>query len=195
MADADAILAPKRAAERIRDVARELFYRQGIRAVGVDEIVTRAGVTKPSLYRSFASKDALAAAYVAQYHAEFAARFEAVIAAHPGDPAAGVVAWFESLAERAASKAWRGCGVSNAAVEYPEAGHPARTVAETAKAEVRARLRVLCRDMAARDPDDLADALMLLMEGCYLTRQLFPDDGPIKAAASAAKALIRAHTA
>ncbi len=55
---------PKRAAERIRETAGELFYRQGIRAVGVDEIVTRAGVTKPSLYRSFPSKDELAAAYL-----------------------------------------------------------------------------------------------------------------------------------
>src|SRR5271155_253643 len=52
----------KLAADRIREAARDLFYRQGIRAVGVDEIVARAGVTKPSLYRSFASKDALAAA-------------------------------------------------------------------------------------------------------------------------------------
>ncbi len=54
---------PKLAVDRIRKTARELFYREGIRAVGVDEIVTRAGVTKPSLYRSFSSKDELAAAY------------------------------------------------------------------------------------------------------------------------------------
>ena len=55
--------------DRIRQSARELFYREGIRAVGVDEIVNRAGVTKPSLYRSFSSKDALAAAYLAHYDA------------------------------------------------------------------------------------------------------------------------------
>lgn len=42
-----------RAADKIRRTARELFYAEGIRAVGVDEIVTRAGVTKPSLYRAF----------------------------------------------------------------------------------------------------------------------------------------------
>ncbi|HVI92222.1 MAG TPA: helix-turn-helix domain-containing protein, partial [Dongiaceae bacterium] len=55
---------PLKAADRIRRTARDLFYQQGIRAVGVDEIVTQAGVTKPSLYRSFASKDELAAAYL-----------------------------------------------------------------------------------------------------------------------------------
>ena len=50
-----------RAAERIRSTARELFYREGIRAIGVEQIVQDAGVTKPSLYRSFPSKDELAA--------------------------------------------------------------------------------------------------------------------------------------
>ena len=59
--------ATPRAADRIRQTARDLFYREGIRAVGVDEIVTRAGVTKPSLYRSFPSKDELAAAYLRDY--------------------------------------------------------------------------------------------------------------------------------
>ena len=59
------------AADRIRRTAREMFYRDGIRAVGVDAIVTQAGVTKPSLYRSFASKDELAAAYLRDYDAEF----------------------------------------------------------------------------------------------------------------------------
>ena len=66
-----AAAAPPRAAERIRESARELFYREGIRAIGVDEIVNRAGVTKPSLYRSFASKDDLAAAYLQDYDAAF----------------------------------------------------------------------------------------------------------------------------
>ncbi|TIT98305.1 MAG: helix-turn-helix transcriptional regulator, partial [Mesorhizobium sp.] len=42
-------LAQPRAGEKILRVARDLFYRQGIRAIGVDEIVRRAGVTKPSL--------------------------------------------------------------------------------------------------------------------------------------------------
>src|SRR5215468_5729616 len=73
---------PPRAADRIKSTARELFYREGIRAVGVDEIVTRAGVTKPSLYRTFPSKDELAAAYLRDYDGEFWARFDAAVVAH-----------------------------------------------------------------------------------------------------------------
>ena len=55
------------AAKRILDVARDLFYRQGIRAIGVDEIVRTAGVAKPSLYRAFSSEDELAAENEASY--------------------------------------------------------------------------------------------------------------------------------
>src|ERR1700761_2688749 len=74
-----------RAADRIRQTAQELFYREGIRAVGVDEIVTRAGVTKPSLYRSYASKDELAAEYLRDYEVAFWKVFEAGAEKYPDD--------------------------------------------------------------------------------------------------------------
>ena len=89
--------APPRAADRIRATVRELFYRRGIRAVGIDEIVTRAGVTKPSLYRNFASKDELAADYMRQYEAEFWARFDADMARHPGDPRAQLMSFLTRI--------------------------------------------------------------------------------------------------
>ena len=72
---------PAPAADRIRRSARELFYLRGIRAVGVDAIVAEAGVTKPSLYRSFPSKDELAASYLRDYEAEFWRRFDAAVQA------------------------------------------------------------------------------------------------------------------
>ena len=84
---------PKRAAERIRESARDLFYRQGIRAVGVDEIVSHAGVTKPSLYRSFPSKDELAADYLRHMGEDGLARFDATIAADPSDPRGQLRVW------------------------------------------------------------------------------------------------------
>ena len=52
----------KTAAARVFEAARDLFYHRGVRDVGVDEIVCKAGVTKPSLYRAFGSKDQLIAA-------------------------------------------------------------------------------------------------------------------------------------
>jgi AcrR family transcriptional regulator len=183
---------PPRAADRIRRTARELFYREGIRAVGVDEIVARAGVTKPSLYRSFSSKDELAASYLRDYEGEFWGRFDAAVAAHPGDPRAQLHEFFARLAGRATRSGYRGCGLTNAAVEYPEAGHPARAVAEAHKRALRDRLTGMAKAMAAREPEVLADGLLLLLEGAYASGQLFGPDGPARSVAIAADRLIAA---
>jgi AcrR family transcriptional regulator len=183
---------PARAADRIRQTAGELFYSRGIRAVGVDEIVERAGATKPSLYRSFGSKDELAAAYLTDYDARFWARFEAGAAQHPGDPRAQVLAILRGLAERATQAGYRGCGLTNAAVEYPEPDHPARAVALQNKRELRARLRAMAGEMGAAEPARLGDGLMLLVEGAYASGQMFGPGGPAGAVADAAEALMAA---
>jgi AcrR family transcriptional regulator len=100
-------IALPRAADRILQSATELFYREGIRAVGVDDIVSRAGATKPSLYRSFPSKDELAAAYLRGYETKFWERFDAAVAAHPGDPRAQVLEFLGGLKERAIASDFR----------------------------------------------------------------------------------------
>src|SRR5580692_12874006 len=89
-----------KAGERIRETAKQLFYREGIRAVGVDEIVRRAGATKPSLYRSFASKDELAAAYLRDWDSAFWQRFESAVAARPDDPRAQLRLFLRRLTHR-----------------------------------------------------------------------------------------------
>jgi len=183
-----------RATDRIRQTARELFYRQGIRAVGVDEIVTRAGVTKPSLYRGFSSKDELAAAYLRDYDAEFWQRFDAAAAAHPGDPRAQIRAYLEGLAKRATTSSYRGCGLTNACIEYPESGHPARLVAEANKRALRQRLTEMAAAMGAAEPEVLGDGLLLLMEGAFASGQLFGERGPARSVAEIADKLIVAMT-
>ncbi|MNK36778.1 Transcriptional regulator AcuR [compost metagenome] len=186
---------PPLAAERIRKTAREMFYRDGIRAVGVDAIVTQAGVTKPSLYRSFSSKDELAATYLRDYDAEFWARFDAACAAHPGDPRAQLLDYLSGLGSRAVQNGYRGCGLTNAAVEYPEAGHPARVVAVAHKQELRRRLTAMAAEMGASDPEALADGLLLLIEGAFVSSQLFGAGGPAGRVADMAEKLIRIHLA
>lgn len=185
---------PPKAAERILTTASELFYREGARAVGVDEIVARAGATKPSLYRAYESKDQLIAAYLQGQAEGFWAYFDAAVEAHPDDPKAQVLGFFQALADRAEKPGYRGCGLTNAAVEYPDRKHPGRKVAVGHKAELRDRLRSMTKAMGAKKPKKLADSLLLLIEGVYVTSQLFGEDGPAAAAKGAAEALIEAHT-
>lgn len=183
---------PLRAADRVLKAARDLFYRRGIRAIGVDEIVRQAGVTKPSLYRSFASKDELAASYLRGYEQEFWARFDAAVAAHPGDPRAQILKYFEGVGSRSGKPGHRGCGLTNAAVEYPERDHPARHVTEANKTELRRRLRAMAAEMGSDDPDTLGDGLLLLFEGANINGQIFGLDGPSTALARNADRLIAA---
>jgi len=180
------------AGDRIRDTARRLFYTQGIRAIGVDEIVRRAGATKPSLYRSFASKDELAAAYLRDWDVAFWQRFEAAVAARPDDPRAQLHLFLSRLSRRMRQPGYRGCGLTNAAIEYPEAGHPARRVAVANKRKLRRRLRAMAAAIGARRPDELGDALTLLLEGAFVSGQLFGRDGPGRALPQVAGWLIDA---
>jgi AcrR family transcriptional regulator len=189
-AEPAAVDKPK-AAERIRRTARELFYREGIRAIGVEEIVTRAGVTKPSLYRSYASKDELAAEYLRDYEVAFWKVFEAGAEKYPNDPRAQLMAYFEGLAQRAATSGYRGCGLTNAVVEYPGSNHPARKVAEDHKRKLRERLVELTTAMGATNPAVLADGLLLLLEGTYASGQFGPH-GPAESLVRVADTLIDA---
>lgn len=182
----------RRAADRIRDTAFDLFYREGIRAVGVEEIVSQAGVTKPSLYRAFESKDELIAAYLRDYDQRFCERFEAPGADHPGDPKAHLLAYVDRLSRRASRDGYRGCGLTNAVIEYPDHDHPAHQVAVESKQNLRARLREMCRSMGARDPDELADGLLLLIEGSYVSGQTFGEGGPARVLGAMARRLIDA---
>jgi AcrR family transcriptional regulator len=176
--------------ERLLAVAGDLFYRQGIRSVGVDEIVLEANVAKMSLYRSFASKDELAAAYLTERDERYWRWWDGIVAKHPGEPRRQIKALFLSLAERTTHPKWRGCPFTNAATEFPEPDHPARKIAEANKRELQRRLRALAEAAGARRTAALADQLVLLFEGAYTTAQTFGTDGPAKAVADAADALV-----
>lgn len=184
--------ASPRAAERIRETASDLFYREGIRAIGVDEIVNRAGVTKPTLYRSFSSKDELAAAYLEDYDKAFWHRFEEGAGVHPDDARAQLRVYLQGLARRATQAGYRGCGLSNASVEYPQGDHPARKVAEANKRALRKRLISMAKAMGAGDPELLGDGLLMVIEGAYSSGQLFGKGGPARSLVKIADRLIDA---
>jgi len=183
----------KNAATRIFETARDLFYRRGIRAVGVDEIVCQAGVTKPSLYRSFDSKDDLVAKCLESYAAEGMAEIDARIEAAGPLPLARLRALLAHYAEEMAEPGFRGCPMSNAAVEFPEEGHPGRLVVESCKTALRERIVGLTRALPADDPDALADGLILLIEGAFSAHHVFGSQGPANAFTRSAERLISSH--
>jgi AcrR family transcriptional regulator len=161
-------MAPR---DRILAAAGELFYRHGIRAVGVEAIAEAARTNKMTLYRHFASKDELVAEYLRQSAKAADSCWARFAGAYPGDARAQLRAWLEEMAAHVASNDERGCPLVNAAVELPEKGHPARRVIEEHKIAQRARLIALCAEAGLSEPDLLADELYLLLEGARVTAQ------------------------
>ncbi|MDO9398854.1 MAG: helix-turn-helix domain-containing protein, partial [Herbiconiux sp.] len=71
---------PSEARDRLLRVASELFYREGIHAVGLDRVLSTAGVTRATMYRHFAGKEALVAAYLEREDALIRASFSTALA-------------------------------------------------------------------------------------------------------------------
>lgn len=155
---------PRPAAQRVRDAAKELFYRQGIRATGVEEICRVAGTTKMSMYRAFPSKDALVEAILLEDCEAEAAWYGAAFGAGV-PPRDRPMAYLAAAAAELRAPGFRGCPMGLAIVEFPDPEHPARKVADLRKQQNRALLRRLCAEAGA--PESLGDGLLLLVEGAF----------------------------
>lgn len=180
------------ARKRIFDMASELFYRRGIRAVGIDAIATQAKTTKMSLYRSFPSKDALVAEWLRDHDAKFWQTWDSISQQHRGEARKQLRAAFALLAKHLSDPGARGCPMTNAAVEITEKNHPARRVIEAHMTKLRARLADLCKRTGAREPALLADELFLVMEGAQVSTVVGVRI-PGRSVACAADALIDSH--
>jgi AcrR family transcriptional regulator len=182
------------ARERILETARDSFYREGIRAVGVDTLIARSGVAKMSFYRSFRSKDELVCAYLEASAAEYWLWWDEVIGAHAHAPRKQLRALFVATADKAASDNFRGCPFGNTLVEFPEEGHPARAVIVRFRAERQARMSELAKAAGARDAQRLADQLDILLEGSGLCAEAARSASRASALVRAAETLIEAET-
>ena len=95
--------------ERILNTARELFYREGARSVGVDTVVAQSGVAKTSLYRWFPSKDALIAAVIEAEAKDRWAGWDYTAQRSPADPREQLRAQLAGIAKFVSSPKYRGC--------------------------------------------------------------------------------------
>ena len=180
--------------ERILAVAADLFYRHGIRAVGVESIAEAAETNKMTLYRHFASKDELVAEYLRDCAKGEAASWDKLAARYPGDALAQLRAWLKEMSDHVVNRDERGCPLANAAVELPDRDHPARRVIEQCKGATRDRVIGLCRAAGLNEPDLLADELNLMLEGARVTAQSTGIDGLGARLARMSEALISAHS-
>jgi AcrR family transcriptional regulator len=193
---------PRRTAAETREhvlaVAHELFYWHGIRATGVDTIASEAEVAPTTLYRLFASKDDLIAAYIERADRLYREWMSDATAPAVGPPRARILALFDALDEQVQPQRCRGCPFLMALAEFPDPQLPAHAHAVATKAWVHRHLAELTEALAATtplsDPGALADQLAVVMEGVYASAQALGADGPARRARAIAETLIDAAT-
>lgn len=157
-----AVLAP--AKQRILDTADLLFYDEGIRAVGVDRLISSSSVTKATFYKHYGSKDRLIGDYVDHRHRLSVDALADLLEQHVE---AGRVlrALQESIADQISSADFRGCPFINAAAEFSDAMHPVRRSVVAHREWFVGVLEQLLRSIGHPMAGDAADDLILARDG------------------------------
>lgn len=181
------------AKERIIDAANRLFYAEGIRAVSVDAVAEKAGITKKTLYYHFRSKDDLIEAYLTARDQPNLVLYEKWFDEADGMLADKIEAIFLKLAQSARHPKWKGCGFLRTAAELAnKPGHPAMKVGAAHKKKLEELLSDKIKKAGVVDADALARHIVLLLDGAFSTVLIHRDPEYIEAAGSAAKSLVLA---
>ena len=177
--------------QRLLDAAADLFYRQGIGAVGVDLVSKAAGVSKRTLYQQFGSKDQLIAESLDAHGMSVLGQ-----CLSPGgddiSPRQQILAVFDALGRWMASDEFRGCPFVNTATELADPGHPARRVARDYKLRLRGYFARQAERGHAADPERLADQLVVVFDGAIVQAVMGTGHGA-DAAQTAVAALLDAQ--
>ena len=180
--------------EHILAVADELFYSDGIHATGIDALAAQAEVAPTTLYRQFASKDELVAAYVERCSERYKAVLGAATSSAAGTARERILAAFDAFAAEIRSGSCRGCPFLMVLAEFPDPESPVHATAAGHKAWLRALFHELVGELASttelHDPEGLADQLALVAEGVYGSVQALGPEGPAAHGRAAAAALI-----
>lgn len=180
--------------DRILDAANRLFYSDGIRAVSLDLIAEKAGVTKKTLYYHFRSKDDLIAGYLTSRDQPNLALFAKWYDDAKGGAADKTMEMFRQVGRSARHPKWRGCGFLRTAAELANMpGHPARKIGAAHKKKFEAWLARCYGEACLSNPKQLARGVVLLMEGAFATMLIHRDANYADAAAEAARLLVMSH--
>jgi AcrR family transcriptional regulator len=174
-------MAQPSARDRILDTAKRLFYRDGLRATGIDRIVAESGVAKMSLYRHFPSKDDLIAAFLDWRHDHWTAWFTAAVDARLAR-GEGLAAVADVLGEWFAQEDFRGCAFINAVAETGATDNPRyREQAVRHKRDLARYLAGLATRLGLAAPDQVAEEVLLCVEGMIVRAQIDPGPGIVDA--------------
>jgi AcrR family transcriptional regulator len=187
---------PKTGRERLVAAAVELFYRQGFNAVGVDQIIAAAGVTKTTFYKHFDGKDDLMVAAVQRRDAwESQAWNRAVYERAGDDPVRQLRCMLDVLDHWFNAPDWGGCMFTSAAFEFPNPHDPVHQVAVAHKRALRDQFRDIARKAGAKGAgaEEFADCYTALIEGALMMRHTHGRNDAARVVRPAVEQIIAAY--
>src|SRR6516162_8733813 len=161
--------ASSEARQRILETADRLFYREGIRAVGIDRVIAEADVAKATLYAHFPSKDDLIVAVLHHREESVLTFFRAAMERHGRRTKDRLSAFFAALKEWFQSPDFRGCAFQNAAAELADPKHPGSAVVREHKRRFRDMIDGLVEGVVGKAHARLTPAVAVLVEGAVVT--------------------------
>ena len=186
MADEDESLArkligdgsePLGTKEKLVDVAIELFYRHGIHAVALDQILSRVGTTKTTFYKYFESKDDLVFAALQKRDSwELEWFHNAIKELDHSDPCESLLAAFDVLHLWFTDSRFDGLQFINAAAQFPLRNDPVRKLAKKHMFALQMLLHDTAKTGSFEKPEELSKQLLLLLEGSLSVRFVLGDD-------------------
>ena len=161
------------ARQRLLDTAEQLFYAEGVRAVGIDRIIAEADVAKTTLYSHFNSKDDLILAVLEKREADVDNMFERSIQKSVQRGSTRIEGFFTALKKWFQESRFRGCSFINAAVELADSQHPASQFSSSHKQRFHTRIEeIIAEDFNSAVAKTVAPAISLLVEGAIISAQL-----------------------
>ena len=153
------------ARERLLESAYAMFSARGVRDVGVDEVIERAGVAKATLYRHFPSKDDLVVAFLEDREQRWTLDWvEAEARGRGSEPEQQLLAIFDLFDEWFHREDFEGCSFINVMLEMGPL-HPAGSASVRHLENSRAMVRRLAEEAGLRDPSSFARSWHILMKG------------------------------
>lgn len=178
--------------ERIIDTSYELFSRRGVRAVGIDELIERAGVAKATLYRHFPSKDDLVVAFLERREERWTRGWvEQEALRRASNPEDQLLAIFDAFDEWFRREDFEACSFINVLLEMGP-GHPAGSACVQHLENIRSLVRQLAEEAGLRDAGAFAHSWHILMKGSIIAAAE-GDAQAARRAQSMARGLIDAH--
>lgn len=180
--------------QRLIDAARQRFYKDGFRNVGVDAILDDVGISKTAFYKHFESKDDLMVGVLGDVDVFLQQHFRQMVRDRGGPSALGQLrAIMDVVEELMGSAEFHGCIFVSAAMEFPMPHDPAHQASAKHKKELEYYFYELAERAGSTTAGELASELCMVIEGAYVTRAITQDPGTIRTARTLADVVISRH--